>query len=137
MEIQIRRGDITRIKTEAICLGIFRGVRAPGGAAGAVDRTLNGALRSVLRDGDVEGNKGETFLVRTHGEIPAKRVLLVGLGEPEKFNLEGVREASAIAARAASRFAEVTTVVHGAGLGGLPADTAAQAVVGGTLSGSL
>lgn len=136
MEIQVRQGDIARVKTEAICLGIFKGVRAPGGAAGAVDRALGGALSSLLRDGDFEGNKGETFLIRTDGEIPAQRVLLVGLGEPETFNLEGAREASAIAARAASKLDELTTVVHGAGIGGLSADAAAQAVVEGTLLGS-
>ncbi len=136
MEIQVVQGDITTIQTEALCLGIFRGVRAPGGAAGAVDRALGGALSALLQEGDFEGEKGETLVLRTDQKMPAKRVLLIGLGEREKFSLEGVREASATAAHAASRFRELTTIVHGAGIGSLPTDAAAQAVVEGTLLGS-
>jgi len=136
MQIQVRSGDIAAVNTEAICLGIFKGVRSPGGAAGVVDRALHGALTELLEEGDFEGTKGETLLLRTQGKIPAKRVLLVGLGEREAFHLEVVREVSAKAAQAAGKFKELTTLVHGAGMGGLAAEEAAQAVVEGTLLGS-
>ncbi len=136
MDVNVKHGDILNIKTEAICLGIFQGVRAPGGAAGAVDRALGGALSALLKEGDFEGKKGELLFLRTEGKIPAKRVLLVGLGERERFTLDVAREASAAAAQAAGRFRELTTIVHGAGIGGLSPESAAQAVVEGAILGT-
>ncbi len=135
MRISIEQGDITKVQTDAICLGIFEGVQRPGGAAGAVDRALDGALSEILTDGDFSCKKGEIFWVRTHGKIGAKRVLLVGLGPSEKFSADVVREISAAAARAAKSLSELTTIAHGAGIGGLDAHTAAQATVEGTLLG--
>ncbi|MCS7198549.1 MAG: leucyl aminopeptidase [Candidatus Bipolaricaulota bacterium] len=135
MQVRVEQGDITRIATEAICLGIFQGVQRPGGAAGAVDRALDGALSEVLTDGDFSCKKGEVFWLRTHGKIGAKRVLLVGLGSSEKFSADVVREVSAAAARAAKSLSELTTIAHGAGIGGLDPQIAAQATIEGTLLG--
>lgn len=135
MHITVEQGDITKIQTDAICLGIFQGVQRPGGAAGAVDRALDGALSEVLTDGDFSCKKGEIFWLRTHGKIGAKRVLLVGLGPSEKFSADVVREVSAAAARAARSLSELTTIAHGAGIGGLDPQTAAQATAEGTLLG--
>ncbi len=135
MRIVTEQGDITQVQTEAICLGIFQGVQRPGGAAGAVDRALNGALTEILTEGDFSCKKGEIFWLRTHGKIGAKRVLLVGLGPSEKFSADVVREISAAAARAAKSLTELTTIAHGAGIGGLDPHIAAQATVEGTLLG--
>lgn len=135
MEITVELGDITKIETEAICLGIFQGVQRPGGAAGAVDKALGGVLSELLGDGDFSCKKGEVFVLRTHGQIGAKRVLLVGLGPAEKFSADVVREVSAAAARAAKSLSELTTIAHGAGIGGLDPHTAAQATVEGTILG--
>ncbi len=135
MRIVTEQGDITAVETDAICLGIFEGVRRPGGAAGAVDKALNGVLTEILTDGDFSCKKGEVFWLRTHGKIGAKRVLLVGLGPSEKFSADVVREISAAAARAARSLSELTTIAHGAGIGGLDPATAAQATVEGTLLG--
>ncbi len=135
MRITVEQGDITRVQTDAICLGIFQGVQRPGGAAGAVDKALGGALSEILTDGDFLCKKGEVFWLRTHGKIAAKRVLLVGLGPAEKFSADVVREISAAAARAAKNLSELTTIAHGAGIGGLEPHTAAQATVEGTLLG--
>jgi leucyl aminopeptidase len=135
MQVSVEQGNITEIQTEAICLGIFQGVQRPGGAAGAVDKALGGVLSELLSDGDFSCKKGEVFVLRTHGKIGAKRVLLVGLGPTERFSADVVREVSAAAARAAKPFSELTTIVHGAGIGGLDPHIAAQATVEGTLLG--
>lgn len=137
VEVKVEQGDIAAVEAETIILGIFEGEGAKelSGAAKAVDERLEGQLTAVLREGDFTGKKGETFLLRTFGKLPAKRVLLVGLGERERFDLEVVREASAAAAKAGKGFSELASVVHGAGVGGLAADEAAQALVEGALLG--
>ncbi len=48
--------------------------------ASIVDRALHGWLRGLLKSGEFEGKQNQTVLLHTQGRIPAKRVLLVGLG---------------------------------------------------------
>ncbi len=135
MDVRVLQGSVTEVETETVCLGIFQGVQELSGAAQAVDRALGGLLSALLRDRDFRGEKGETYWLRTQGKLPAKRVLLVGLGKHEKFTPDVVREVSAAAARAAAKFGELTTVVHGAGVGGLDPALAAQALVEGAILG--
>lgn len=136
MEINVIEGNITEIETEIVCLGIFEGVTSPGGAAGAVDAGLNGALSALLSDGDFTGEQNKTYLLRTNGAIKPKRVLLVGLGKRDKFDIEVVRLVSAKAAQTAAEYGELASIVHGAGIGGLDTADAAQAMTEGTLLGS-
>jgi len=136
LRFSIEQGDIASIATDVLVLGIFKKVKKPGGAAEAVDLKLNGLLSNLLKDGDFTGKKGETFLLRTDGRLKSKRVLLVGLGDAEKFSLDVAREASAIAVRECAKFSEVTTIVHGAGIGGLETEAATQALAEGTLLGA-
>jgi leucyl aminopeptidase len=49
-------------------------------AAQTLDRESKGAVREVLRRGDMEGKLGSTLLLYRVPGIAAERVLLVGLG---------------------------------------------------------
>jgi O-acetyl-ADP-ribose deacetylase (regulator of RNase III) len=60
MDIAVEQGDITKVQTDAICLGIFEGVQRPGGAAGAVDRALDGAISEVLADRDFRARRAKS-----------------------------------------------------------------------------
>jgi leucyl aminopeptidase len=136
LKFLVEQDDIANISTDVLVLGVFKNVRKPGGAAGAVDLKLGGALSNLLKDGDFAGKKGETFLSRTDGRLKSKRVLLIGLGDAEKFSLDVAREVSALAARECAKFPEMTTIVHGAGIGKLETEMAAQALAEGTLLGA-
>jgi leucyl aminopeptidase len=110
-------------------------VTNPTGATGVVNQALNGAIGELIAGGDFRGKLGETAVFYPRGAIPARRVITVGLGKPDKFGLEMVREASAVAIKQAQKLgaAHVATVVHGGGAGGLDLSEAAQAVVEGSL----
>ncbi len=138
MEIKVVRQRVERVKDKALVVNLFRGVRRPGGATGAVDKALGGMVRGLISGGDVTGKYKETVLFRTFGKIPAERVLVIGLGEKEKFSLDRIREVSAKAAREL-RDAGVdsfSTIVHGAGIGGFPLGEASEALVEGVLLGT-
>ena len=134
VEVNVQQGNIVEVKTDALVVNLFKGVKVPGGATGAVDKALNGAIREVIAAGDIEGKLGETVVLYPRGAIPARRVIVVGLGEANKFDLEAVRKAAAAAALKARALGarEMTTIVHGAGIGGLSPAEAAQATVEGT-----
>ena len=119
---------------DLIIVNLFQGVTHPGGATGAVDRALGGAISDVIAAGDFTGKSGETLVLYSRGAIPASRVLVVGLGDAAKFDLRAVRNAAATAARKARDLGvkTVTTIVHGAGIGGLDPAAAAAALAEGS-----
>jgi leucyl aminopeptidase len=135
MEVQIIQGSIQEQQVDTIIVNLFEGVTMPGGATGAVDKALNGAISELIANGDVSGKAGEVGVLYPRGVIPAKRVLVAGLGKPDGFDLEGARKAAAAAVtRARDLNAKaVATIVHGAGIAGLPAGAAAQSTVEGAL----
>jgi len=136
MQIQVVQGNLAQFASDCIVVNLFEGVTAPGGATGAVDRALGGAISRLIASGDFTGKAEHTALLYTDGNLPAPRVLVVGLGQASKFDLHGVRRASAVAAKTLADLAGVknyATIVHGAGVAGLDAGQASQAVAEGAL----
>lgn len=135
MEVKVEQGSIETSAADTIIVNLFEGVTMPGGATGAVDRALAGAIGELIAGGDLKGKTGEVAVLYPRGAIAARRVLVVGLGKAESFDLEGVRRASAAAVKRARDLnaQHVATIVHGAGIGAQDAAAAAQATVEGAL----
>jgi len=137
MKVRVEQGDISAFQAGAIIVNLFEGITSPGGGTGAVDAALDGAIASVIADGECRGKDGELTLIRTLGKIAAPRVIVAGLGKSEKFTLDKVRSVSAGAARYARRLRckTVATITHGAGIAGLDPEACAQAVAEGAILG--
>ena len=137
MNISVMAGDITQSEVDAAIVNLFQGVTSPAGATGAVDKALDGAISSLIEDGELTGKKNELVLIHTLGKIKPKRVLVVGLGRQDKFDQETVRQAMAVGGRylKGKGVRKVATIVHGAGIGGLDATLATQAMTEGALLG--
>ena len=137
MKISVQHGSIESVEADTVIVGYFERVSAPGGSAAAIDQALGGAVADVIAAGDASGELGHTTILYPRGVIPAARVVLVGLGPANVFDEEAVRVAAASAARRARELgaAQVASVVHGAGIGGLDVGAAAQATVEGTRLG--
>ncbi|MGH2535838.1 MAG: leucyl aminopeptidase [Candidatus Promineifilaceae bacterium] len=135
MRVEVQQARIQDSQADTIVVNLFEGVAHPGGATGAVDQALNGAIRDLIEGGDFRGKAGETAVLYPRGAIPARRVIVAGLGQAETFDLQGVRLAAAAAVKQARKLgaSHVATIVHGAGVGELPAQAAAQATVEGSL----
>ena len=137
MDVRAVVGNIATQEVDAVVVNLFQGVQSPGGATGAVDRALDGAISGLIADGEIKGKKGELTLIHTLGKIAPKRVLVVGLGKQESFNLETLGNLAAEGARYLRGIGvkRAASIVHGAGVGGLGAGAAAQAMTEGTLLG--
>ncbi len=134
MKVTVWRGSITEVKADAVVVNLFEGVKSPGGATGAVDQGLGGAISRLIEAGEVNGKAGPATVVYTLGKLPARKVVVAGLGAPAGFDPDGVRAAAGWAMRAAAKGARtVATIVHGAGVGGLEPEAAAAATVEGSL----
>lgn len=138
MEFSAIRKLVTEVECDVLILNLFQGVKEPGGATGAVDRALGGAIRAVIARENFEGKIGEVTDLTPCGGVPAARVIVVGLGKQEEFDAEKIRRASSAAARCAKKLSahRVATVLHGGGAGGIDPKTSARAIVEGTMLGT-
>ncbi|MBI2170662.1 MAG: leucyl aminopeptidase [Chloroflexi bacterium] len=137
MDIKAVAGNVTTLSTPALIVNLFQGVTQPGGATGAVDAALDGAITRLISDGEITGKQGDLTLIHTLGKLPAQRVIVAGLGKVEKFSPEVVRQVMGSTSRhirglGIRRFA---TIAHGAGIGGMDAAPSGQAIAEGTLLG--
>ncbi|MCX6044798.1 MAG: leucyl aminopeptidase [Chloroflexi bacterium] len=137
MQLTVSQGNIAEQVTDCIVVNLFEGVTEPGGATGALNQVLDGAIQNLIASGDFTGKVGSTAVLYTNGKIPAARVLVVGLGKADKFDFQKARKAAAVAYKAVSKLKGVkqyATIVHGTGIGNLEATKAAQALAEGTLA---
>jgi Cytosol aminopeptidase family, N-terminal domain len=74
------------------------------GAAEETDKHLRGLLSSLRNRGEFVGELGETFLFTPpEGSIPAKRFMVIGLGEEKDLSLDSFKVVGRVAAREAVR----------------------------------
>jgi hypothetical protein len=74
------------------------------GAAITTDEHLGGILSALRNRGEFVGELGETFLFTpASGSFPAKRFMVIGLGEEKDLSLNSLRLVGRIAAREAVR----------------------------------
>ena len=133
LKIDVQSADIIGIDTPALVVNLFRGVKKPGGATGAVDKALGGVITQLIEDGEIKGSTGETTLIHTLGKIKPSRVLVAGLGTQDKFDVQVVRRVSAEVVRFLRRkgISSAATIAHGAGIGGLAPQLSGQAIAEG------
>ena len=137
MKINVVAGDIAHQDVGAVVVNLFEGVTAPGGATGAVDRAMGGAISALIADGEIKGKRGELTLIHSLGTIAPKRVLVAGLGKSETITLDGVRSVAAESARHLSGIGveAAATILHGAGIAGLDDMASARALAEGVVMG--
>src|SRR5579885_1392064 len=97
MDVKVKQGRAEQESAEVLVLTHWEGESTFQSEAADVDRVLRGSLRDLLKSGEFQGKLNQTVLVHTHGQLPAKRVLLVGLGKQKDAKLDIVRQAMATA----------------------------------------
>lgn len=138
MKLSVKNDSITNASCDVLVVNLFEGVKTPGGGTGAVDSALDNLISSyVIEKEKFKGKLNEIYVLPTYGKIPADKVLVVGLGKPEEFNLNKIREISAKAIKRVKslKAKTVCTILHGAGIAGLDAFDCAQMIAEGSIIG--
>ena len=109
-----------------------------GGAKGLNDG-LKGLVMKYRTDGSFSGKVGKTFLFKTPEDtIPAKNVMLIGLGEKLTFSLDKMRTVGCMALRnaVANSFNNIAFApeVRDAGVTTFPAGEVAEAFTEGAMN---
>jgi len=99
MEIKVEKGRIEQYPCELLLLFSFEGKEELEGSISKVDKAWGGKISKLIKQGDFKGELFQNRVFYTYGELPAKRILLSGLGKKEEFDLEKWRGASSKAAQ--------------------------------------
>ncbi|PYM06835.1 MAG: leucyl aminopeptidase [Candidatus Rokuibacteriota bacterium] len=100
-----------------------------------LDRTLGGQMAEVLKEEQFQGKTGQLSHFYTAGRVPAKRVMVVGLGARGQVTAETVRRAAAAGVRRARDLGARVVSIDVLG-DPLPLGQRARAVVGGAILGT-
>ena len=92
MRVDARAGRVETESTDVLVLTHCEG-DVFSKQATMIDRSMNGALRELLQSKEFEGKANECVLVHTQGKVPAKRILLVGLGKEKDVTVDQLRQA--------------------------------------------
>ncbi len=135
MKIPVTKGKLVDTSCEAAILGLFEDKELAGPAL-EIDTKSNGLIGELIGGHDFEAKPSQISVIYTRGSLPAKRIVLVGLGKYSEFNLEKLRAAYAKAMQHL-RTLNIKQAVTSIDLNPPPnaKDKVAQAVVEGALLG--
>lgn len=92
MRVDARAGRVETESVEVLVLPHCEG-DVFSKQATMIDKSMNGALHELLQSKEFEGKANELALVHTQGKVPAKRILLVGLGKEKDVTVDQLRQA--------------------------------------------
>ena len=79
---QVEQADIA--SAEVLVLMHCEGEALAKQGAAPLDRALGGALSKLVQSKEFEGKANEVLLYHTQDKVPAKRLVLVGLGQEKR-----------------------------------------------------
>ncbi|WP_299410350.1 leucyl aminopeptidase [Acaryochloris sp. IP29b_bin.148] len=68
-----------------------------------LNQRLEGVLQELIEETEFKGKSGEQPWTRISGQGPIRKVVLIGLGSPDHFNLDSLRQAAAALAKTAQK----------------------------------
>lgn len=96
MKIEVLNAELKDQTCDVLVVGIYEKTETLNGVIASVDEALGDLISEfVIKKDKFKSKFKETYLLQTYGKIPANKVLVVGLGEKEKFTPNKLRELSA------------------------------------------
>ena len=135
MNITVRGEPLAAVAADAIVVGVYADDKKLREPAAGVDQAAGGAVRDVLDAEKFQGKVGHVTHLHTNGRLPARRVVVVGLGKRAETTAEVVRRAAASGLRRSRDLGARTVAIEILG-DRLPARQRAQAVVEGGILGT-
>ena len=110
---------------------VFTGRKVPTGSP-----ALGKAIDAFMRDADFDGKRGDMLLAPATDAMPARAILLVGVGDQKTFDAPALRRAAGSIARRAAKSTTIATNLLDAVAADVDPGLAAQAFAEGIALGS-
>lgn len=101
MEIDVAPGGPEAVEADVLVFSVPDPVTLSG-AAGELDRLVEGRLSHLVEDGELKGEEGCVTLLHSEGRIAAHRLGAAGIGNGGSLDADRLRTAAAAAANRAS-----------------------------------
>jgi len=99
MDYSIESQPLDQLETDCVIVGVYKNQQLSPSAE-VVDNEAHQLIHNLFERGDIKGKNSETLLISVVPDSSIQRVLLVGLGDKEKFNLKLYRKALVAAVKA-------------------------------------
>lgn len=86
----------SRLAAACLIVGVYES-GDPGKAAADLNDATDGAIRDLIKRGDISGQLGDARLLLSLPKVRAARVVVVGLGKRDRFGVSAFRQAVAAA----------------------------------------
>ena len=93
MKCQVKEGHLAQEATDVLVVGGYEDENTLPKTHQALDTALGGQLQELRKNGEFSGKNQQAVLIHTRRALPAKRVLLLGLGKKNDVTLDRVRQA--------------------------------------------
>ncbi len=90
MNIKLKVEEALKHTTDCLVVGHFEGEKLSPPLS-EIDRALKGTVKDIIAAKSFRGKTDETYLLHTYKALPAKSILLIGLGKKKDFTLEKLR----------------------------------------------
>jgi leucyl aminopeptidase len=87
MKVSVQQQSLASLESDLLVVPLTQGEQT-GESVQTLNRALNGALQEQITRSGFTGKEGEPLLFPTHGRLPSRSVLLVGLGKVENLEAE-------------------------------------------------
>ncbi len=102
MEFSTKSGKADKQRTACAIVCVFeKGNLSP--SAEAIDRASGGALRKLIKSGDIDGQPNSALMLHDVAGVSAQRVLVVGAGPAEDFTAQKFRQMVTLAVQLADK----------------------------------
>jgi leucyl aminopeptidase len=135
MNVAVVAEPLTSITADAVVVGVHADDKKLRDPAARIDQAAGGVLREVLEAEKFQGKVGHVTHLHTNGKLPARRVVIVGLGKRADTTAETVRRAASAGLRRARDLGARNVAIEVLG-DRLPARQRAQALVEGAILGT-
>ena len=137
MEIKVIAGDITDTEADAVIVYLFEDTKSLDGDIARIDKALDGAISQLIHRGEIKGKLKEITPIHSLGRLPAKQIVIAGLGKKKGLSLDKVRQTVAEACRLLRRknIESIATIPAGVEIAGITARRSAQGITEGVWLG--
>lgn len=137
MKVTVEKKSIIDIEADAIVVNLFEGVKSPGGVTGIVDKAYGNIISDfIIKHEKFDGKYEQIYKLPIIDKN--KKIFVVGLGKQQDFSLSKVRNLNAKLIKQINSdksIKKVVSILHGAGIAGLCAESCAQMITEGVISG--
>jgi leucyl aminopeptidase len=135
MKLNVIGGPLSSVEADALVVGLYAEEPKLRDPVARLDRALGGQLAEVLSAERFQGKPGQLSYLHTAGRLPARRLIVVGLGKRADLTLETLRRAASAGVRRARDLGARVAAIETLG-DRLPVRDRAHAVAEGAILGA-